>query len=103
MTTTTNRLSSEVRERAVEHASQWAAIPSIAPKFGYNPDTLRNWVQQAERDVRGSGKMPGANHLGGLKWTQFFGTTRLDRKRKGKRLSNAKWTGKTTRTPRSPR
>jgi transposase len=48
----------EVRERAVrmvldqtkEHASQWAAIESIAPKIGCVPQTLHGWVAQAERD-----------------------------------------------------
>jgi transposase len=48
----------EVRERAVrmvleqakEHASQWAAIESIAPKIGCAAQTLHNWVTQAERD-----------------------------------------------------
>jgi len=52
------RYSPEVRERAVrmllehqgEHASQWAAIESIAAKFGCTAETLRNWVRQAERD-----------------------------------------------------
>jgi transposase len=61
---TTNRFSPEVRERAVrmvfdhqaEHASQWARILSIAPKIGCNPETLRRWVRQAERD---QGKRPG--------------------------------------------
>ena len=55
---TTNRFSPEVRERAVrmvfehqgEHASQWAAIGSIAAKIGCTAETLRNWVRQAERD-----------------------------------------------------
>ena len=50
--------SPEVRERAIrmvrehgpEHASQWAAITSIAGKFGCTAETLRNWVRQAERD-----------------------------------------------------
>ncbi|WP_349602995.1 IS3 family transposase [Azospirillum argentinense] len=54
----------EVRERAVrmvfehegEHASQWAAISSIAAKIGCTPETLRGWVRQAERD---QGKRPG--------------------------------------------
>lgn len=50
------RYSPEVRERAVrlvfehEYASQWAAIGSIAGKFGCTAETLRNWVRQAERD-----------------------------------------------------
>jgi transposase len=55
---TTNRFSPEVRERAVrmvrdhdgDHASQWAAISSIASKIGCTPETLRKWVRQAERD-----------------------------------------------------
>ena len=50
--------SPEVRERAVrmvlehrgDHASQWAAIGSIAAKIGCTAQTLRNWVRQAERD-----------------------------------------------------
>ena len=48
----------EVRARAVrmvmehqgEHASQHAAISSIAAKIGCSGETLRNWVRQAERD-----------------------------------------------------
>jgi len=58
------KYSPEVRERAVrmvsehegEHASQWAAISSIAAKIGCNPETLRGWIRQAERD---QGKRPG--------------------------------------------
>ena len=64
MGTTTTRYPAEVRERAVrlvaeqrqEHGSQWAAIQSIAGKIGCTSETLRRWVQQAERD---EGRRPG--------------------------------------------
>ena len=59
-----NRYSPEVRERAVrmvfehehEHASQWAAIQSIADKIGCTSETLRKWVRERERD---EGRRPG--------------------------------------------
>jgi len=52
------KFSPEVMERAVrmvaehqgEHESQWAAIVSIAAKFGCSAETLRKWVRQHERD-----------------------------------------------------
>ena len=45
-----------VVEHGQEHASQWAGIVSIAAKIGCAPQTLQNWVAQAERD---SGKRAG--------------------------------------------
>ena len=52
------KFSAEVRDRAVrmvlehrgEHASQWAAIVSIAAKIGRTAPTLHKWVGQSERD-----------------------------------------------------
>src|SRR6476660_1705697 len=52
------KFSPEIRERAVrmviehrgDHASQWAAIVSIAAKIGCTAQTLHNWAVQAERD-----------------------------------------------------
>jgi len=52
------RYSPEVRERALrlvfehqgEHASQWAALTSIASKIGCTPETLRKWERRAETD-----------------------------------------------------
>jgi transposase-like protein len=40
-----------VFEQQGAHASQWAAITSIAGKMGCTPETLRSWVRQAERDA----------------------------------------------------
>jgi transposase-like protein len=40
-----------MRQHKGEHASQWAAISSIAGKIGCTPETLRGWVRQAERDA----------------------------------------------------
>jgi transposase len=39
-----------VLEHQGEHGSQWAAIGSIATKFGCTAESLRRWVRQAERD-----------------------------------------------------
>jgi transposase-like protein len=62
---TSSKFSREVRARAVrmvqehqgDHASQWAAIASIAAKIGCAAETLRNWVRQVERDA---GARPGS-------------------------------------------
>jgi transposase-like protein len=40
-----------VFEHGAEHASQWAAIESIAAKIGCTAETLRRWVRQRERDT----------------------------------------------------
>jgi len=45
-----------VWEHESEHASQWAAISSIAGKIGCTAETLRKWVRQVERDP---GRKPG--------------------------------------------
>jgi transposase len=45
-----------VFEHEGEYPSQWAAITSIAAKFGCSSETLRNWVRQTERD---QGRRPG--------------------------------------------
>ena len=59
-----SKFSPEVRERAVrmvrEHQdaydSRWAAITSIAEKFGCSPETLRKWLRRVEID---GGDRPG--------------------------------------------
>lgn len=58
MATRSTKFAPEVRMRAVrmvfehrgEHASEWAAITSIAAKFGCKAETLRLWVRQTQRD-----------------------------------------------------
>jgi transposase len=52
------RYPQELRQRAVrlvfehqdEHPSQWAAICSIAHRFGMSAETLRKWGRRAETD-----------------------------------------------------
>jgi transposase-like protein len=39
-----------VQEQRGEYPSLWAAIESIAPKIGCVPQTLLEWVKQAEVD-----------------------------------------------------
>jgi transposase len=59
-----SRHPAEVRERAVrlvvehrdQYPSEWAAICSIAEKFGVSSETLRKWVRQAQID---QGQRPG--------------------------------------------
>jgi transposase-like protein len=55
---TSNKFSPEVRTRAVrlvldhekDHPSRWAAVVSVAGKIGCTPQTLNEWVKQAEVD-----------------------------------------------------
>ena len=47
-----------VHEHRGEHASEWAAIGSIAGKIGCTAETLRSWVRQVQRDAA---QRPGAS------------------------------------------
>jgi transposase len=40
-----------VREHRGEYQSLWAAVESIAPKFGCVPSTLLDWVSRDEVDA----------------------------------------------------
>ena len=59
-----SKFSPEVRERAVRlvldteggHENRWSALKSVAEKIGANPETVRKWVVQAERNA---GARPG--------------------------------------------
>ena len=78
------RYPQELRERAVrmvfehqgEHPSQWAAICSIAAKFGISHETLRNWVRRAEVD---DGLRPGLTSEERERLKQLEGETRAAR------------------------
>jgi transposase len=45
-----------VAEATPQHASQWAAIASVAAKIGASAETVRKWVRRAEVDA---GQRPG--------------------------------------------
>ena len=66
MSKPTNKYSHEVRERSVrmvldhegQHESRWAAIVSISSKIGCAPQTLNEWVKEAEVDGDRRAGMP---------------------------------------------
>jgi transposase-like protein len=45
-----------VFDHQADYPSQWAALQSIAAKFGCTAETLRKWVRREERDT---GQRPG--------------------------------------------
>jgi transposase len=47
-----------VAEHRDEYPSEWAAVCSIAPKFGVTSETLRTWVRRAQVD---QGRRPGTS------------------------------------------
>ena len=49
-----------VREHRDEHASEWAAIQSIAGRLGMTPETLRLWLRRDEVD---HGQRPGVTSV----------------------------------------
>jgi transposase-like protein len=55
-----------VLDHQADYASQWAAMQSIAPKFGCAAETLRKWVRREERDT-GQRAGPTSNQLARLK------------------------------------
>ena len=79
--------SPEVRERAVrlvlEHQSEYRnqseAIRAVADKIGCNPETLRGWIRQAERD---------AGHRPGLTTDERARLTTLERENRELRRAN---------------
>lgn len=68
-----------VQEHGPEHASQWAAMTSMAGKLGCTPQTLRTWLRQAERD---------AGHRGGLTTTERQRLKELEREMHELKRSN---------------
>jgi transposase len=47
-----------VREHAGDYPTEYAAITAVAGRLGMAPETLRNWLRQAEVD---EGKTPGTS------------------------------------------
>ena len=68
-----NTYSPEIRQRAVrlyqeqrsEYPTQWAAIVSIASKFGCTPETLRTWIKKSEAALADNGAI--ANQIQRIK------------------------------------
>ena len=43
------------QEQRSEYPTQWAAIVSIASKFGCTPEILRTWIKKFEADLADNG------------------------------------------------
>jgi transposase len=67
-----------VLEHTREHASQWAAILSIASKIGCTPETLRQWVRQTEIDTGQRGGLTSEKQAR-IKELEGGGAWKLDR------------------------
>ena len=83
---TTNKFSSEVRQRAVrmvldhegDHASRWAASTSFASKISCSAHTLLDWVKKAEViHRRGPWRSFEAVEFATLEWVDGFNNRRL--------------------------
>jgi transposase-like protein len=68
-----------VWEHQAQHASQWAAITSIAEKIGCTAETLRRWVRPGERE---------AGHGRGLTTDERTRCKRLERENAELRRAN---------------
>src|SRR5450631_2648594 len=78
----------ELRDRAVrmvaevrsEHASEWAAIESVASKLGIgSAQTVHNWVRKAEVDA---GTRPGTSSVESAEMRTFLSESRELRRAK---------------------
>jgi transposase-like protein len=50
-----------VREHQADHTSEWATVQSVAAKLGCTPQTLLNWVREAQVDAKEREGVPGSD------------------------------------------